>query len=159
MRRAASGSCAKAIRYCLSCVGTKPVGTLAKPPIASATSPASTASAAPLRCVSRVTVRPYPADERSKKRLKARKPRPNTRSMARVGRSGGAPCGLSRMAASAGDSVSELKAEMSVEKAIVSANWRKNCPVSPLMKAIGTKTAHSSSAIATIGPLTSPMAL
>ena len=28
---AASGSCAKATRYCLSCAGTKPVGVCAKP--------------------------------------------------------------------------------------------------------------------------------
>ncbi|MOA05677.1 hypothetical protein D3C78_1252870 [compost metagenome] len=30
-RVAASGSCAKATRYCLSCCGTKPVGVLEKP--------------------------------------------------------------------------------------------------------------------------------
>ena len=44
--------------------------------------------------------------------------------MTRVGRSSGAPRGRSSTAASAGESVSELNAEMSVEKAIVSANWR-----------------------------------
>ena len=49
----------------------------------------------------------------------------------------------SRMAASAGLSVSELNAEMTVETAIVTANWRKNCPVMPLMNAHGTNTAHS----------------
>jgi hypothetical protein len=41
-----------------------------------------------------------------------------------VSRSGGAPCGFSRMALSAGDNVSELIAEMTVENAMVSANWR-----------------------------------
>ena len=37
---AASGSCAKATRYCLSCVGTKPVGTCRNSNTASAMSPA-----------------------------------------------------------------------------------------------------------------------
>ena len=60
----------------------------------------------------------------SKPRLKRRKKRPNTRSMPRVSESGCAPCGLSSTAASAGDSVSELNAEITVEMAIVSANWR-----------------------------------
>jgi hypothetical protein len=44
--------------------------------------------------------------------------------MTRVVRSGAAPCGRSRMALSAGESVSELIAEITVEKAMVSANWR-----------------------------------
>ena len=44
--------------------------------------------------------------------------------MPRCKRSGAAPCGLSSTAASAGDSVSELNAEMAVLIAIVSANWR-----------------------------------
>jgi hypothetical protein len=50
------------------------------------------------------------------------------------------------MAPSAGESVSELSAEIAVETAMVSANWRKNCPVIPLMNAVGTKTAPSTSA-------------
>ena len=50
-------------------------------------------------------------------------------------------CGRSRSAASAGLSVSELNAEMTVETAIVSANCRKNWPVMPLMNAHGTNTA------------------
>ena len=69
------------------------------------------------------------------------------------------PCGLSRMAASAGLSVSELKAEITVETAIVTANWRKNWPVMPLMKAQGTNTAHSTRATAITGPVTSSIAL
>ena len=43
--------------------------------------------------------------------------------MPRVSASGFAPCGLSSTAASAGDSVSELNAEITVEMAMVSANW------------------------------------
>ena len=52
------------------------------------------------------------------------------------------------MAARAGLNVSELKAEMIVETAMVRANWRKNCPVMPLMKAHGTNTADSTRATA-----------
>ena len=44
--------------------------------------------------------------------------------MTRVGRSSVAPRGRSSTAANAGDSVRELNAEINVEKAIVSANWR-----------------------------------
>ncbi len=42
--------------------------------------------------------------------------------MARVGRSLGAPCALSNTAASAGDRVSELNAEITVATAIATAN-------------------------------------
>ena len=44
-------------------------------------------------------------------------------------------------AVSAGLSVSELNAEITVETEIVRANCRKNCPVMPLMNAHGTNTA------------------
>ncbi len=44
--------------------------------------------------------------------------------MPRVSTSFGAPCAFSSSAASAGESVSELIAEITVEIAIVSANWR-----------------------------------
>src|SRR5438128_4753084 len=51
------------------------------------------------------------------------------------------PCPLERgrnsSAVNAGLNVSELNADSSVETAIVSANWRKNCPVMPLMNAHG----------------------
>ena len=63
------------------------------------------------------------------------------------------------MAARAGLSVSELKAEMTVETAIVTANCRKNWPVMPLMNAQGTNTAQSTRATATTGPVTSSIAL
>ena len=60
--------------------------------------------------------------------------------------------GLSRIAASAGLSVSELNAEITVETAMVSANCRKNCPVTPLMNAHGMNTALSTSPTAMTGP-------
>ena len=62
------------------------------------------------------------------------------------------------MAPRAGERVSELSAEMAVETAMVSANCRKNWPVIPLMNAVGTKTAPSTSATATTAPPTSSMA-
>ncbi len=64
-----------------------------------------------------------------------------------------------KSAESAGLSVSELKVEITVEAAIVSANWRKNCPVNPLMNAQGTKTALKTSPTATTGPETWLIAL
>ena len=63
------------------------------------------------------------------------------------------------MAASAGLRVSELMAENTVDAAIVTANWRKNRPVIPLMNAQGTNTAQSTSATAITGPVTSSIAL
>ena len=63
------------------------------------------------------------------------------------------------MAARAGLKVSELNAEITVETAMVRANWRKNMPVMPLMKAHGTNTADSTRATATTGPDTSSIAL
>ena len=63
-------------------------------------------------------------DMRANARLNGRNSQPKQRLSTRVGRSAGAPRGLSSTAASAGDSVSELNAEISVENAIVSANCR-----------------------------------
>jgi len=57
-------------------------------------------------------------------RLNGRNSQPNARSMKRVGRSLGASWARRRRAASAGLSVSELKAEITVEMAMVSANCR-----------------------------------
>ena len=48
---------------------------------------------------------------------------------------------------SAGESVSELKQEMTVATAIAIANCRKNWPEMPPRKAVGTNTAASTSAI------------
>ena len=67
--------------------------------------------------------------------------------------------GRNSRAASAGLSVSELKAEMIVDTAIVRANCRKNCPVMPVMNAQGTKTALRTSPTAITGPETWLMAL
>src|SRR5262249_29102589 len=68
-----------------------------------------------------------------------------------------AACGLSSSAQSAGLRVSDTTQEITVEAAIVTANWRKNCPVMPDRKADGTKTAHNVSAIETSAPPTSSM--
>jgi hypothetical protein len=51
--------------------------------------------------------------------------------------------------------VSETISEITVEAAIVTANWRKNCPEMPDRKADGTNTAHSVSAMETSAPPTS----
>jgi hypothetical protein len=58
----------------------------------------------------------------------------------------------------AGLRVNELTAEKNVETAIVRANWRKNCPVMPEIKAQGINTHISTSEMAIIGPVTSPIA-
>ena len=58
-------------------------------------------------------------------------------------------------AQSAGLSVSETKQEITVEAEIVTANWRKNSPEMPEMKADGTNTAQSVNAIAISAPPTS----
>ena len=87
------------------------------------------------------------------------KNQPSARSSPRVTKSRRPPCGCSSRAASAGLRVSELKAEKTVETAMVTANCRKNWPVIPPMKAQGTNTAHSTSATATTGPVTSSIAL
>ena len=58
-------------------------------------------------------------------------------------------------AQSAGLKVSDTKADTTVEAAIVTANWRKNCPEIPEMKAEGTNTAQSVRAMAISAPPTS----
>jgi hypothetical protein len=52
-----------------------------------------------------------------------------------------------------------LTAEMSIVTEIVSANWRKNCPVIPPRNALGKSTELSTRVMATIGPVISCMAL
>src|SRR5258708_11988580 len=64
-------------------------------------------------------------------------------------------CALNRTAQRAGLRVSETKQEITVEAAIVTANWRKNRPEMPERKADGTNTAHSVRAIAISAPPTS----
>ena len=61
-------------------------------------------------------------------------------------------------AASAGLSVSELNAEITVDTAMVSANCRKNWPVMPVMNAHGTNTALSTRPTAITGPETCSIA-
>ena len=73
-------------------------------------------------------------------------------------KSGGASCGRSSMAASAGLRVSELTAERMVDTAMVRANCRKKRPVTPPMKAQGTNTAESTAATPITGPVTSVIA-
>ena len=67
--------------------------------------------------------------------------------------------GRSIMAASAGESVSALKAEISTEMAIVTANCWLSSPLMPPMSAMGTKTEARMSAMPITGPETSSIAL
>ena len=55
--------------------------------------------------------------------------------------------------------VMALMAEMIVDTAMVTANWRKNWPVMPPRKQHGTNTALSTSVMASTGPVISSMAL
>ncbi len=55
--------------------------------------------------------------------------------------------------------VNALTAEMIVETAIVTANWRKNWPVMPPRKQQGTNTELSTRVMARTGPVISSMAL
>ena len=52
-----------------------------------------------------------------------------------------------------------MTAEMIIEAEMVTANWRKKRPVMPEMKAQGTNTAHSTRAMARIGPVISAIAV
>jgi hypothetical protein len=75
-----------------------------------------------LRRITLVTPVPYDSDARPNILLNQLKKRPKTRFMPRVSQSGLSWWLLSRMADSAGDRVSELKAEITVEMAMVMAN-------------------------------------
>src|SRR5262249_59213092 len=94
-----------------------------------------------------------------KVRLNTRKNQPSTVSSTQLSGSRRAPRGLSRIAASAGLKVSELKALMTVDTAMVTANWRKNAPETPPRNAQGTNTAQRTRATAITGPVTSSIAL
>ncbi len=61
----------------------------------------------------------------------------------------------SRSAESAGERVSALKAEMSTEMAMVTANWLFSRPWMPPMNATGRKTEARISAMPMTGPETS----
>ena len=56
-------------------------------------------------------------------------------------------------------SVSALKAEIAIEKAMVSANCWYSRPVAPGKKATGTNTVNSTSAVAMTAPVTSLIAV
>src|SRR5258708_2243303 len=55
---------------------------------------------------------------------------------------------LRKIAASTGAKVSALKAEIAMENAMVSANWRNRMPVVPVKNATGTNTAQITSHVA-----------
>ena len=55
--------------------------------------------------------------------------------------------------------VRALTAEMIVETEIVTANWRKNCPLTPPRKQQGMNTELSTRVMASTGPVISSMAL
>src|SRR5437660_7483009 len=103
----------------------------------------------------RATVLPYAFDAQENVLLNPLKNHPSNPSIIRWNKSFFAPRGLRSRAASAGDSVSELSAEIAVETAMVSANWRKNVPVMHAINAVGIKTEQSKRAIATNAPQTS----
>ena len=121
---AAGGSCTTPTRYSLSCCGMKPAGRAHEAEHgerhqARVDRDRDGRALHGARDAALSTRRRTSANSW----LKRAKKRPNTLSMPRVSASGCAPCGLSSTAASAGDSVSELNAEMTVEMAMVSANW------------------------------------
>ena len=59
----------------------------------------------------------------------------------------------------AGLSVSALSVLISTAAEMVKANCLNNCPVIPLMKAVGTKTASNTSVVAMTGPVISRIAV
>src|SRR5690349_18779128 len=97
----------------------------------------------------RPTVLPYAFEAQENVLLNPLKNHPSNPSIIRWNKSFFALRGLRSSAARAGESVSELSAEIAVETAMVSANWRKNVPVMPAMNAVGINTEQSTSAIAT----------
>src|SRR5437867_3361165 len=119
---AASGSWAKATRYCLSWVGTKPVGTLLKLQPVRRTSPAYTSRLRALLRITPPTPVAYLAPVQANTRLNGRKSQPIDRSIVRANQSLRAWWSLSNTAHNAGERVSELNAEITVEMAMVMAN-------------------------------------
>ena len=70
----------------------------------------------------------------------------------------GAVAGLEQDGAEGRRKVRALTAEMTIDTDTATANWRKSSPEMPGMKATGTKTERSTSVIAMIGAVISPMA-
>src|SRR5258708_14842027 len=102
-------------------------------------------------------ISPYAVDIQSKPALKRPKTAFNSRPTPRG--STWSWCGFSNTAQSAGLKVSETKHEITVDAAIVVANWAKNRPEMPEMKTDGTKTAQSVRAIAMSAAETSSIVL
>src|SRR6516162_6223410 len=98
----------------------------------------------------------YRLESQSKPRLKKPAKLSQPRAI-RFQRAGGcfSSCATSICEASAGESVNEQKQEIAVATAMVTANCWKNCPEIPPRNAVGTNTAHSTSAIETSAPPTS----
>ena len=86
---------------------------------------------------------PYAFEAQENVLLNPLKNQPSNPSIIRWNESFCAPRGLRSSAARAGESVSELSAEIAVETAMVSANWRKNVPVIPAINAVGINTEQS----------------
>ena len=66
--------------------------------------------------------------------------------------------GVRSTAHKAGERVSALMAEITIETETATANWRNSSPVMPGMKAVGTNTERRTSVIARMGAVISPMA-
>src|SRR5207244_13019122 len=107
----------------------------------------------------RATLLPYALEAQENVLLNPLKNHPSNPSIIRWNGSFSAPRGLRSNAARAGESVSELSAEIAVETAMVSANWRKNVPEMPAINAVGIKTEQRTRAIATNETTTSLIAL
>src|SRR5437660_730783 len=107
----------------------------------------------------RATVLPYAFDAQENVLLNPLKNHPSNPSIIRWNKSFFAPPGLRSRAARAGDSVSELSAEIAVETAMVSANYQKKLTEIPEMDATQLPTDSSTSVIATMAPPTSVITL
>src|SRR5947207_14272640 len=90
----------------------------------------------------RPTVLPYAFEAQENVLLNPLKNQPSNPSIIRWNKSLFEPRGLRSRAARAGDRVSEWSAEITVETAMVSANWRNNCGVMHEINAVWIKAVH-----------------
>src|SRR5437879_12382960 len=97
----------------------------------------------------RPTVLPYAFEAQENVLLNPLKNHPSNPSIIRWNKSFFAPRGFRSRAARAGDRVSELSAEIAVETAMVSANWRKKVQAMPEINGGGTKTERMTKEIPT----------
>src|SRR5213078_4470417 len=100
----------------------------------------------------RPTVLPYAFEAQENVLLNPLKNHPSNPSIIRWNESFFAPRGLRSSAARAGESVSELRAEIAVETEIISVNWRKHVPIIPVKNAVRRNTEQSNRVIATQTP-------